>query len=145
MTESVSRPRCNCHAWMTWTLRAAAIYNVAWGIFMMAFPHAWWDWIGQPRPNHEFLWPGLGSLILLFGVGYWIASCDPAKHWGLVAIGLASKVMGFVGVVAGCFVQKNVPVPFFWSAIANDLVWWVPFSIILSKGITEARKNNPPT
>ncbi|MBL8877086.1 MAG: alkyl hydroperoxide reductase [Phycisphaerae bacterium] len=131
--------RETCPVWMKWTLRAAAIYNAAWGIFMMAFPNAWWDWIGQPRPNHEFLWAGLGSLILLFGAGYWIASYDPARHWGLVALGLASKVLGFLGTAVGCFIQKNVPIEFFWSAIANDLVWWVPFVLIVRWGIRTNR------
>jgi hypothetical protein len=130
---------------MKWTLRAAAIYNVSWGVFMMAFPHVWWDWIGQPRPNHEFLWSGLGSLILLFGIGYWIASNDPAKHWGLIAIGLASKVLAFLGTAVGCFIQQSVPVQFFWSGILNDFIWWVPFALILRWGVCRSYRNDPPT
>ncbi|MGH7244678.1 MAG: alkyl hydroperoxide reductase [Phycisphaerales bacterium] len=98
-----------------------------------------------PRPNHEFFWPGLGSLILLFGVGYWIASADPARHWGLVALGLASKVVAFLGTIAGCFVQKNVPVEFFWSGIVNDFIWWVPFALILRWSLRHPLKNEPPT
>lgn len=134
-----------CPAWMPNVLRAAAIYNAGWGVFMMAFPHAWWDWIGQPRPSPEFLWPGMGLLILLFGVGYWIASHDPAEHWGLVAIGLASKVLAFLGTAAGCFVQKNVPIAFFWSGIINDFIWWIPFGLILWFGLGRTPKNEPPT
>ncbi|MBS0188274.1 MAG: alkyl hydroperoxide reductase [Planctomycetes bacterium] len=140
-TDTPSAP-----GWMVWVLRAAAIYNIAWGLFILALPNALWDWMKIDRPNHEFLWTGLGTLILLFGVGYAIASTDPRRHWGLIAIGLASKVFAFGGTIFGAFIQKNVPAQFAWTGIVNDLVWWVPFGLILwwVRRMSVGSKSNPP-
>lgn len=117
--------------WAVWTLRVAAIYNLAWALYMMAAPNAWWDWLGLARPNYIFLWSGTGLFVGLFGVGYWIASRDPARHWGLIVVGLASKVLAFLGSLNGCFVEKNVPPAFAVAGIFNDVILWVPFGAIL--------------
>ncbi len=118
-------------AWINATLRFAALYNLAWGLFMMGAPNAWWDWLKLPRPNYEFLWTGTGLFVALFGVGYWVASRDPARHRVLIGLGLASKVLAFSGSLAGCFIQKNVPVAFVIAGIPNDFLWWFPFAAIL--------------
>lgn len=118
-------------AWMKWTLRAAALYNLTWGFFMMAAPNAWWSWLDLAPPNYIFLWSGTGLFVALFGIGYWIASPDPARHWGLIALGFASKVLTFLGSLHGCFVEKNVPIAFAIGGVFNDLAWWMPFGMIL--------------
>lgn len=116
---------------MKWTLRAAALYNLAWGVFMMAAPNAWWSWLDLTPPNYIFLWSGTGLFVALFGVGYWIASTDPARHWGLIALGLTTKILAFLGSLHGHFIDKNVPAAFWKAGLINDFAWWVPFGLIL--------------
>lgn len=125
---------------MVWVLRTAALYNFAWATFMVAMPHAWWDWLGLARPNYDFLWPGLGALIGFLGLGYLIASTDPVSHRGLVYVGLGTKVLGFLGVLQNVYVLKIMPQAFAVSAIFNDLIWIVPLFLIARHGWTESSR-----
>ena len=127
-------------AWMTWTLRIAALHNLGWAVFMSALPHAWWDWLGLARPNYEFLWPGLGFFIGFLGIGYAIASTDPVTHRGLVYVGLGTKVLGFLGVLHNVHVMKIMPPAFATSAIFTDFIWIVPLFLIARHGWTKAGK-----
>ncbi|HEX8876027.1 MAG TPA: hypothetical protein VF777_04715 [Phycisphaerales bacterium] len=132
------RYRNRTPAWMVWVLRLAALYNFGWAVFMVALPHAWWDWLGLVRPNYEFLWPGMGALIGFLGLGYLIASTDPASHRGLVYVGLGTKVLGFVGVLQNVYVMKIMPEAFAAAAIVNDLIWIVPIFLIARHGWIES-------
>jgi hypothetical protein len=127
-------------AWMTWTLRIAALHNLGWAVFMSALPHAWWDWLGLARPNYEFLWPGLGFFIGFLGIGYAIASTDPVTHRGLVYVGLGTKVLGFLGVLHNVYVMKIMPPAFAASAVFTDFIWIVPLFLIARHGWTKAGK-----
>ena len=120
--------------WAFWFLRVAAVYNLAWGAFMMAAPNMWWDVLGLVRPNYMFLWSGTGLFVALFGIGYWIAAADPKRHIGLLVIGLASKVLAFLGTMNGCFLEKNVPGVFAVTAVVNDLIWIPGMAAIVFRG-----------
>lgn len=119
-------------SWMIWVLRAAATYNIAYGAFMMAMPNAWWDWTGLARPNYPFLWAGMGMLVLLLGVGYAIVSRDPVRHVGILIIGTLSKALAFAGAMHGVLVEGTLPGVFLAAAVVHDLIWIVPFVLILA-------------
>ena len=127
-------------AWMTWTLRVAALHNLGWAVFMAALPNAWWDWLELARPNYEFLWPGLGFFIGFLGIGYAIASTDPVTHRGLVYVGLGTKVLGFLGVLQNVYVMKIMPQSFAVSAVFTDFIWIVPLFLIARHGWNVAAK-----
>jgi hypothetical protein len=116
--------------WMTCTLRAAGIYNVAFGVWAAVWPKALFRWAGMTVPNLPELWQCVGMIVGVYGVGYWIAARDPFTHWPIVLVGLLGKVLGPIGYVQaltkGTFTLKAGLVN-----VTNDLVWWLPFSLIL--------------
>ena len=69
-------------------------------------------------------------VIGVFGIGYLAASRDPLAHWPITLVGLLGKVFGPIGFVyfasAGQF-----PWSFGWTILTNDLIWWIPFGLIL--------------
>jgi hypothetical protein len=85
---------------------------------------------GLEQPNYPMIWQGLGMVIGVFGLGYWWAASDPVRHWPIVAVGFLGKILGPIGyfqnVVAG-----TDPVEFGYMLFTNDLIWWIPFAIIL--------------
>lgn len=119
------------HAWMTWVLRLAGIYNLLWGTWSILFPTHFWSLMGMKPPEYLFLWQGLGMLIGLFGVGYWLAAANPARYWPIIFIGLLSKVSGVLGFLDAWLIQASLPAHFGLTTLVNDLLWWIPFSLIL--------------
>ena len=109
---------------------AAAIYNLCWGVFVVVWPRLPFEWAGMEVPNYLSLWQCIGMIVGVYGVGYAIAASHPARHWPLVLVGLLGKVLGPMGFLWAA-VQGELP----WRAgcmiLANDIVWWLPFGLIL--------------
>lgn len=72
----------------------------------------------------------MGLVIVLFGIGYVIAARDPAQHWVMVLIGLLSKSLGPLGMAWSVY-AGSVSRQVLYLIPVNDLVWLVPFGIIL--------------
>jgi len=53
----------------------------------------------------------------VYGVGYAAAALDPLRHWTIVLV-------GFLGMVF-------VPVGFGLTLLTDDVIWWLPFALIL--------------
>ena len=111
-------------------LAAAAAYNVLWGAAVILFPNALFDFAGLPRPNYPQLWQCVGMIVGVYGVGYWVASWDPLRHWPITLVGLLGKVFGPIGF-AGALLSGRFPLAFGWNILTNDLIWWLPFAGIL--------------
>jgi hypothetical protein len=113
------------------TLKAAAIYNLVWGAFIVLFPNAIFDFAGLPRmANYIGIWQCVGMIVGVYGLGYWIAASDPKRHWPIVLVGFLGKIFGPIGFIqaylTGVFNAK-----FGLTIITNDLIWWIPFFMIL--------------
>lgn len=127
--------------WVTPLLYAAAIYNVAWGIFIVLFPLWPFRLVGMVEPNYPAIVQCLGMIVGVYGVGYAIAARDPVAMWPLVLVGLLGKVLGPIGFVYAATIGE-----FPWVAgstiITNDLMWWIPFTAILMHAarIQDARR-----
>ncbi len=83
------------------------------------------------QPNYLFLWQCIGMIVGVYGVGYWVAASAPAVHWPIVLVGMLGKIFGPVGFVQAHFIDKSVPLHFGVTLLTNDLVWWIPFTLIL--------------
>ncbi|MEZ6060886.1 MAG: hypothetical protein R3C19_11015 [Planctomycetaceae bacterium] len=117
--------------WHVWTLRLASVHCIAWGAGIMLFPASSADVYGFEKPVVDVhLWQGTGLVILLFGIGYGIASTDPRQHWAVVAIGLLGKILGPMGM-AWTVWQGDISSRVLWLLPLNDVVWWLPFAAIL--------------
>ena len=111
-------------------LVAAGIYNLAWGSLTVGLPHWLFDLTGMERPNYPFIWQCVGMIVGVYGIGYLAASRDPARHWPIVLVGLLGKIFGPLGYLMG-LMRGDVPAAFGVTLPTNDLVWWVPFTVIL--------------
>jgi peroxiredoxin len=116
--------------WMRHVLRAAAVYNLLWGAFAVLFPRALFDWLGMVQPNYPQFWQCIGMIVGVYGIGYAIAASDPARHWPIVLVGFLGKVAGPLGMVQALW-EGAFPWTFALNCLTNDLVWWIPFALIL--------------
>ncbi|WP_437202331.1 SelL-related redox protein [Planctomicrobium sp. SH664] len=117
--------------WMKLVLRSAGVYNIIWGLWVIGWPQASLRVSGfAPEGHHPALWQCLGMVIGVYGVGYWLAARDPYRHWPMVFVGLLGKVLGPVGMAVSV-AQGTLPPSAARLLICNDLIWWIPFTMIL--------------
>ena len=116
--------------WMHRWLVAAGVYNLAWGTLTVLHPAWLFDLTGLALPNYPFIWQCVGMVVGVYGVGYLAAATDPVRHWPIVLVGLLGKVFGPLGYLMGV-IRGDVPPAFGWTLPTNDLLWWIPFTLIL--------------
>jgi thiol-disulfide isomerase/thioredoxin len=117
-------------SWSFSVLAIAGLYNIAWGGFMVLFPNAVFQLSGAILPNYPELWQCIGMIVGVYGLGYLIAATDPRRHWPIVLVGLLGKIFGPMGF-ALALVQQRFPLLFGLNIVTNDLIWWIPFFLIL--------------
>ncbi len=117
--------------WMSIVLLLAALYNLAWGAWVVLFPNHFFDLVGMERPSQPAIWQCVGMIVGVYGVGYACAAMAPLKHWPITLVGLLGKVAGPIGFVDGAYVRGTLDPAFGWTIPTNDLIWWVPFGLIL--------------
>ena len=72
----------------------------------------------------------MGMVIGVYGLGYWWASYSPITHWPIVAVGMLGKLFGPLGFIMNYYTGA-APAEFAYTLITIDLIWWVPFALIL--------------
>ncbi len=129
-------PTARSPGWMRRWLVAAGLYNVAWGAFVVLLPDALFRVVGmEPLAGPgRGIWQCLGMVIGVYGIGYLCASRDPVRHWPIVLVGLLGKLFGPIGFVWTAS-RGEIPWSFGMTILTNDLVWWVPFGIMLREGL----------
>jgi len=120
-------------------LRVAAVYNIVWGAWQVLAPDSFFALMGMTPMNHPMVWQGLGMVIGLYGLAYYWASYDYIRHWPIVMIGLMGKVFGPLGYIYN-IAMGTAPPSFGYTLIPNDLIWWIPFVMM----INHARKAGFP-
>ncbi|QEG37575.1 SRPBCC family protein [Bythopirellula goksoeyrii] len=116
--------------WASYWLCAAGIYNLVWGALTIAFPHLLFDLTGVERVNYPEIWQCVGMIVGVYGIGYLIAAGNPRRHWPIVLVGLLGKIFGPIGFL-GALWRGTFPPLFGLTILTNDLVWWIPFGLIL--------------
>jgi len=111
-------------------LLAAAAYNLLWGSWVVLFPTSAFSLAHMPVPLYPELWQCIGMIVGVYGVGYAIAAFDPARHWPIVLVGLLGKIFGPIGFLNAAM-QGRFPWVAGWTIVTNDLIWWIPFALIL--------------
>ncbi len=117
-------------AWMSWWLVAAGVYNLAWGALTVLVPRWLFDLTGIEPPSYPFIWQCVGMIVGVYGIGYLAAARDPYRHWPIVLVGFLGKIFGPIGYVDGVL-RGEVPPAFGVTLPTNDLIWWIPFALIL--------------
>ena len=134
MVEKSSEPRLG--QWMSIVLRCAAIYNCIFGLITLVTPHFLFDIFGATRPNYPELWQCIGMIVGVYGIGYWIASYNPMRHWPIVLVGFLGKIFGPIGFLKSLYFGV-FPIQFGLIIIFNDIIWWVPFYWIIKKAFIQ--------
>jgi hypothetical protein len=112
-------------------LLLAAAYNIGWGGIVVLAPIWSFELSGMPAPlNHLFLWQCVGMIVGVYGIGYAIAATDPFRHWPIVFVGLLGKIFGPLGFI-WAVLSGEIQVGFLRHIIFNDLIWLVPFGLLL--------------
>ena len=128
MTES---EQINAKPWMRWVLCMAGVYNIAWGGVAILFPLWVFRVTGMDQPHYPEFWQCIGMIVGVYGIGYLIAASDPIRHWPIVLVGFLGKVLGPIGFAEALW-SERLPLAFGFNIVTNDLIWWVPFFLILS-------------
>jgi peroxiredoxin len=117
---------------MRFTLYAAAVYNALWGTAVVFFPHELLRAAGLEATPYPDIVRCLGMVVGVYGMAYAIAATDPTRHWAIVLTGLVGKILGPIGFLDSASAGR-LPWRMGWMILANDLVWWIPFCLILWK------------
>lgn len=116
--------------WRYFTLLAAATYNIIWGAWVVLFPTHVFAWTSMEQPLYPMIWQSVGMIVGVYGLGYAIAAFDPDRHWPIVLVGFLGKIFGPIGFVYH-YSLGNFPISFWWITLFNDLIWIIPFALIL--------------
>ncbi|TWT84362.1 AhpC/TSA family protein [Planctomycetes bacterium CA13] len=132
---------------MKCVLLAAAVYNVVWGGWVVFFPNHLFFLSGIDPPRYPGIWQCVGMIVGVYGIGYAIAALDPLRHWPIVLVGMLGKVFGPIGMVHHLLMgdadaSGRLPANWLWLNLSNDVIWWIPFAIILYAAF---RKWSAPT
>jgi small multidrug resistance pump len=118
--------------WIKLTLIAAGIYNLAWGTLTIVMPELYFNLSKMPLSNYPEIWQCVGMIVGVYGIGYIIAAYAPYKHWPIILVGLLGKVLGPFGFI-NAYYKGTFTLAAGLTNITNDLIWWIPFTIILVK------------
>ncbi|MFN0133351.1 MAG: SelL-related redox protein, partial [Phycisphaerales bacterium] len=119
---------------------------VVWGAAMVLAPIWTLKALGVSPSNTELwpqLWACIGMIVGVYGLGYMIAARDPARHWPIVLVGLLGKIFGPIGFLDAA-TRGQLPWSMGMTILTNDLLWWIPFSMILWHA-AKAAQPSPPT
>jgi peroxiredoxin len=130
---------------MTAVLLLAAGYNIVWGAVVGLLPGPTLDLLGLDGSDagQRNLWACIGMIVGVYGIGYAVAARDPLRHWPITLVGLLGKVLGPVGFAVGYF-RGEVPGTLGWTILTNDLIWWVPFTMILWSAFRASQGSDHP-
>lgn len=116
--------------WSRLLLRTAAVYNVLWGTWIVLFPAHFYLLADIPLPNYPGIWQGVGMIVGVFGVGYWIAGEDYRRFYPILLVGFLGKLFGPIGIVYH-ILFFGFPPEFLLISIPNDIIWLIPFGILV--------------
>lgn len=120
-------------------LYAAGIYNLTWGAWTVLLPYSFFKLTGMEPPKYIELWQCIGMIVGVYGVGYIAAAKDPLTHWPITLVGFLGKVFGPIGFAQGLITGK-LPLAFGSTILTNDLIWWIPFFLILKAAHNKHKK-----
>ncbi|MFG0284904.1 MAG: SelL-related redox protein [Phycisphaerales bacterium JB039] len=116
--------------WARMTLLLAGAYNLLWGAAVVLAPNLAFNLAGLDLPRYPQIWQCVGMIVGVYGIGYLIAAGDPRRHWPITLVGLLGKIFGPIGFI-GAAMDGTLPWAFGLTIVTNDLIWWIPFGLIL--------------
>jgi small multidrug resistance pump len=105
---------------------AAAVYNAIWGTAAVLFPNVFFSAFGMKIPNYPQLFQGIGMIVGVYAIAYWLIAKNPERYGPFVYVGLLGKIFGPIGFVFGAM-RGELPWAFGWINVFNDLIWLPAF------------------
>jgi ligand-binding SRPBCC domain-containing protein len=124
------------------TFVAAGAYNIAWGCYAVLDPQWFYRVTGLPLSNSPQIFACLGMVLGLYGLLYLEVARRPETGWPIAAVGLAGKILGPLGL-AWLIATGTWPASTVVMIVTNDLIWWVPFALILWDAFVYRRLGDP--
>ncbi len=124
--------------WPARVLSLAGICSILWGAAVVLFPSATAPLAGWVSIHPLAIWQCFGMVVGVYGVGYFVAARDPSRHWLIVLVGLLGKVFEPIILLVGAW-RSEATWQIGWTILFNDLVWWLPFGLILYRVHREHR------
>ncbi|MCG8321008.1 MAG: hypothetical protein MI921_16015 [Cytophagales bacterium] len=124
--------RPEVYPWMRGVLLLAAIYNLAWGIFIYNFSDSFYHWVTQTNDTTPEVIEYQGLGILLFALLYFVSALYPKKFWYFIIIGVLSKIIGPIWFYFD-IMDQQVTKRFLFHIIMNDIAWVIPLAVIAYK------------
>ncbi len=121
-------------SWHSRWLVAAALYNIAFGIWAGLFPQQAFQLFGLDADTPLFLWQTIGMIVGVYGIGYAIAAINEQKHLPIVLVGFLGKIFGPLGFVY-TYLNGDITLSFGIMIILNDLIWYPAFFAIVIRFI----------
>lgn len=126
--------------WHRGVFVAAALYNVAWGLWAAIDPQWLFRFAHMPHLNHPAIFSSLGMVVGLYGALYAEVARRPEQGWLLAAVGLTGKILGPIGL-AQLILTGVWPPATIILCLTNDFIWWVPFALYLCDAWPHFRKS----
>lgn len=98
----------------------------------------------MPASDYPEIWQCVGMIVGVYGIGYMIAARNPYKHWPIIFVGLLGKVLGPIGYM-NALMANRFTLKAGITNITNDLIWWIPFSVILWKAYYYHKRKIDPS
>jgi peroxiredoxin len=125
--------------WKKNVLIAAGIYNIVYGTWVVLAPNSFFRWTELELPVYPMIWQSVGMIVGVYGIGYWISAYNPDRHWPIILVGFLGKLFGPIGFIFYA-IQGKFPWIFGLHNLTNDIIWLVPFGIILYQVFRKAQE-----
>ena len=122
---------------------AAAVYNLVWGLIVIAFPEELFALAGVPPTNYPALFQCIGMMVLAYAPRYWLVWRDPKRFGPFVWIGILGKALGPIGFLTSA-IRGDLPWSFGWLISLNDLPWLPAFLLFAKKMLRDEGESTPP-
>ena len=108
----------------------AGLYNLAWAVWSVLDPQWLFRFAGMPLTNYPAVFACLAMVIGLYVLLYLDVARRPEDGWLIIAVGLAGKVLGPIGMIWLIYTGRWPPRAIVLS-VTNDFIWWAPFLLYL--------------
>lgn len=116
--------------WMKWVLRLAGGYNLLAGANLICLVHESYKAMGIEKPSLVLPLQLVGMLVAVMGVGYLMVAADALANRNVLLLGFLTKLLG--SAMSGYYLAVGrLPLKFFPVLFISDIIWLVPFAMIL--------------
>jgi len=127
--------------WIKGTLVVAGLHSFIVGVLSMIFHGSAFGLYGLQENFHIVALQSFGAVMVIFGIGYFIAAYDVYRYWPIVMLGLFYKMSMPLLFLVDSFLGV-IHITFNSMIVFNYLIWILPLGLILYKVYQEAYKTD---